>query len=300
MLKGRLEDFVKLLRPQFLLGSVMLFLVGSVYAGRARLDLNVELVFALMAVVLVQIFGHLVNDYFDREGDVPSRRTLFAGGSGMIQSGSFSARSVLLMTISAGISCLLLAALVVALTGRGLFLPLMVLGLAGGWAYSAPPVRLASTWFGELSVALLLGIFLPLTGAYFISGTFDLNVLVLGFPLFLFSLESLIGVEFPDEEADLASGKKNLTYRLGIGRSKLLHIVLLMMSYAAVGIEILVGSLMMGALLLLVTLPLSIYSSWKLIGMQGYDFAVSKTASNVGMMVNGISMAMMLAYVVIF
>ena len=300
MLKERLVDFIKLLRPQFLLGSVLLFLVGSVYADRARIDLTVELVFALMAVVLVQIFGHFINDYFDREGDVPSRRTLFAGGSGMIQSGSFSARSVLWMTTVACISCLLMAILVVGLTGRGLFLPLMLLGLAGGWAYSAPPVRLASTWFGELSVALLLGFFLPLTGVYFISGTFDLSVLVLGIPLFLFSLESLIGVEFPDEEADLASGKKNLTYRLGIGRSRLLHIVLLMMSYAMVVIEIMLGSLMAGALLLLVTLPLSLYSSWKLIGMQGYDFAVTKMASNVGMIVNGISMAILLAYVILF
>ena len=300
MLRERLVDFVMLLRPQFLLGSVSLFLVGSIYAARGRMDLSVELILALMAVVLIQIFGHLVNDFFDREGDVPSRRTLFAGGSGMIQSGSFSARSVLWLTTMAGISCLLLAILVVTLTGRWLFLPLIVLGLAGGWTYSASPVRLASTWFGELSVALLLGIFLPLTGVYFISGTFDLSVLVLGIPLFLFSLESLIGVEFPDKEADLASGKKNLTYRLGIGRSKLLHMVLLMMGYVSVMIEVVLGSMMMGALLLLVTLPLSLYSLWKLIGMKGYDFIVARTASNVGMVVNGLSMAIMLAYVILF
>ena len=275
-------------------------MVGSVYAGRGRVDLSAELICALMAVVLIQIFGHLANDYFDREGDVPSHRTLFAGGSGMIQSSSFSPRSVLWMATMAGISCLLLAILVVALTGRWLFLPLMVLGLAGGWAYSASPVRLVSTWFGELSVALLLGIFLPLTGAYFSSGTFDPSVLVLGIPLFLFSLECLIGVEFPDEEADLASGKKNLTYRLGIRRSKLLHMLLLMMSYAAVMIEVVLGSMAMGALLLLVTLPLSLYSMWKLISMKGYDFSVAKTASNLGMLINGLSMAIMLVYMMLF
>jgi hypothetical protein len=68
----------------------------------------------------------------------------------------------------------------------------------------------------------------------------------------------------------------------------------------AVLIEVLLGSLAMGALLLMVTVPISLYSSWKLIGMKGYDFGVAKMASNVGMLVNGITMALMLVYVIVF
>jgi 1,4-dihydroxy-2-naphthoate octaprenyltransferase len=252
-----------------------------------------------MSVLLVHLTGHLADDYFDRDGDRPSQRSLFAGGSGVIQSGSFSPRSVLRMIGAVCALALLLAIMVVAVTGRSLFLPLMVLGLAGGLAYSAPPVRLASTWFGEVSMALLIGLVLPLSGAYFISGSFDTGTVVLGLPIFLFTLESLIAVEFPDMEADGASNKRNLTFRLGIGRSKMVHISVLALAYMVIILEVAFGFLTAGALLLLVTVPLSAYSSWKLLRMGQYDFNVSKIASNVGMTVNGISMAIMLVYVIL-
>ncbi len=295
----RLRDFIRLLRPHFLLGSGMLFLIGSIYAGQGHISVNVGLLTAILTAAMVQLAGQLEDDYSDRDGDRPSKRSLFAGGSGVIQSGSFSAGSVLRLTIAVSALSIILAAVVSALTDRWLFLPLIALGLAGGLAYSAPPIRLASTWFGELSISLLLGFILPLTGSYFITGSLDPGVLVLCLPLFFFSLESLIAVQFPDMEADRASGKRNLTFRLGIQRSKFAQVSFLFIGYLVVIVEVLFGSLGNGVLAVLVTIPISVYASWKLVKMKDYDFEISKTASNLGMMVNGISMAILLVYVAV-
>jgi 1,4-dihydroxy-2-naphthoate octaprenyltransferase len=294
----RLKDLIRLLRPHFLVGSVILFLIGSAYASRGQINIDGGLVMAILTAVMVQLAGQLADDYFDRQGDIPSKRSLFAGGSGVIQSGSFSARTVLWMTISICALSLLLATFVAATSDRWFFPPLIALGLAGGLAYSAPPARLASTWFGELSIALLIGFVLPITGSYYIQGTFDPGIVVVSLPLFFFTLESLVAVEFPDMEADRTSGKRNLTYRLGIQRSKFLHVLFLSIGYLAVVIEVLFGSLKIGALVLLVTLPFSFYASRRLIKMKDYEFGVSKTASNVAMIVNGISMAVLLVYVI--
>jgi 1,4-dihydroxy-2-naphthoate polyprenyltransferase len=295
--KGGLKDFIRLLRPHFLLGSVMLFLIGSSCASGGVIDLGFGLVVAIIAVVMVQLAGQLANDYFDREGDLPSQRSLFAGGSGVIQTGSISASTVLRMTWAACATALILAAFVAAISGKGLFLPLIILGLAGGLAYSAPPLRLASTRFGELSVALLIGIVLPLTGWYYVKSSLDLGIVAVSLPLFLFTLQSLIAVEFPDTDADRASGKRNINFRLGVQSSRLVQITLLSISYLVVVAEVALGLLEVGALLLTVTVPISLYASWILISMGPYDFNLAKIASNSAMLVNGITMALMLVYV---
>ena len=182
-------------------------------------------------------------------------------------------------------------------SGRWFFPLLIILGLAGGLAYSMPPVRLASTRFGEISIAILLGFFLPLAGWYYVNGSVDPEVLAIGLPLFLFSLESLIAVQFPDVEADRTSKKRNLTFRLGIQTSKSIQISLLCASYLIVISEVAIGCLRFGALLVLLTVPLSMFASWKLIKMNEYDFTVAKMASNTAMAVNGITMAILLVYV---
>jgi 1,4-dihydroxy-2-naphthoate octaprenyltransferase len=274
----------------------MLFLIGATSAGRT-FDVSAVTVLAISAAIMVQLAGQLADDFFDRDGELPSRRSLFAGGSGVIQSGAVSAQTVFWMTISVSVLSLILAVIAVIFSGRWFFPLLIILGLAGGLAYSAPPVRLASTRFGEISIAILLGFFLPLTGWYYVNGSVDPGFLAIGFPLFLFSLESLIAVQFPDLEADRASKKRNLTFRLGIQTSKRVQISLLCASYLIVIAEVAIGSLRLGALLVLVTVPLSVFASWKLIRMNEHDFTVAKTASNIAMTVNGITMAIMLVYV---
>lgn len=293
----RLRDFIRLLRPHFLLGSLMLFLIGSIHAGEGRINVDIGLITAILTAAMVQLAGQLADDYFDRDGDLPSKRSLFAGGSGVIQSGSFSAGSVLRLTMAVCVLSIILATAVSVFTDRWLFLPLIALGLAGGLAYSAPPIRLASTWFGELSIALLVGVVLPLTGAYYIVGAMDPGVFALCLPLFFFSLESLVAVQFPDMEADRASGKRNITLRLGIQRTKFACMAFIFMGYLAVIVEVMYGSLRAGALAILITIPISLYASWKLVMMKDYDFRISKTVSNLGMTVNGISMAILLVYV---
>lgn len=122
--------------------------------------------------------------------------------------------------IAAAVACLLLALLVgfilTFLYGCGpLTIPFGLLGITGGFLYSARPVRWVSRGIGELWIALCYG-WLPVVTAFYLQrGTIPAMVHVVTLPL-AFSVFSVILLnEFPDYDADRIAGKTNLLVRFG-------------------------------------------------------------------------------------
>lgn len=93
---------------------------------------------------------------------------------------------------------------------------------AGGllaFTYHAPPLRLAYRGFGEAAVALAYGPLLVAGTWLVLRGTLPLTTVLLGMPLGLAIGAFLWINEFPDYDADRASGKRNLVVRLGRRRA---------------------------------------------------------------------------------
>jgi len=96
--------------------------------------------------------------------------------------------------------------------GVGLFW-IGLAGLAIGWAYSAPPLRLNSRGAGEVSVAA--GFLLVVAGADFVQrGAFAPLPWVAGVSYALLVASLLYINQFPDRAADRASGKLHWVARL--------------------------------------------------------------------------------------
>jgi 1,4-dihydroxy-2-naphthoate octaprenyltransferase len=98
---------------------------------------------------------------------------------------------------------------------------LVIIGLSflGSYFYSAPPITLMSSGWGEFTTSIIVALMVPLAG-YCMQGGFPSTELWLAcIPLILVQAAMLIAFEFPDREADLSVAKKTLTVRLGLRRA---------------------------------------------------------------------------------
>lgn len=100
----------------------------------------------------------------------------------------------------------------IAQSGAGLFW-IGLAGLAIGWAYSAPPLKLNSRGLGEVCVAT--GFLFIVAGSDFVQqGRFDALPWVAGLPYALLVTNVLYINQFPDREADRLAGKWHWVARL--------------------------------------------------------------------------------------
>lgn len=210
-------NFIKLTRVLFLLGGFLLYGLGAAAAVRMGFAIHWPAYFLGQVVVSsIQLMAQYLNEYHDIEVDRLSadNRTWFSGGSGMISAGGVSPGAVLIAVRI----CAIIAIGGGILTSFWSFwmIPIVLLSLAGSWFYSAPPVSLVSSGWGELTTSLIVALMVPLAG-YCIQGGFPPAILWLAcFPLVLIHTAMMISFEFPDRTSDLTVGKKTLAVRLGL------------------------------------------------------------------------------------
>ncbi len=228
MRRQKVWAFVKLTRPMFLGGAVLLYLLGAALAWVQGTSLDwIRLLLGQLLVTSIQLTTHYANEYYDYEVDaaIGSARTPFSGGSGILVSGQLDR----VVALHATHICLVLA--VVMLIVCGLIAPPMyivgLVALLGGYFYSAPPLKLEGSGWGEWDTAILTAVLVPLTGYVMQTNHFDPIVLLICAPLVLIYVAMILTFEFPDYPADAAMGKRNIAVRIGVQRAAWLHNLLL-------------------------------------------------------------------------
>lgn len=223
--------FLRLGRPLFLMGGLVLYLLGvsmALYSG-ASLD-PAALIWGQIAVTAVQIMTHYGNDYFDLAADRANPTpTRWSGGSGILPAGHVAPVTALATAIAAGLLALGVSLwLALALPSGPLALPLLLLALLLAWTYSAPPLQLHSTGLGELAASVLITGLTPLVGFYLQAERLMLLPFLAVIPLIILQFIMLVLIEFPDAQGDAAAGKHTLVVRLGPERAaRLLQTVIL-------------------------------------------------------------------------
>ncbi len=229
-----LWPFLKLTRPIFLIGAAALYALGIAVAASqgAVIDLTRVLLGQWM-ITATQLMTQYANEYYDLETDrmVAGNRTLFSGGSGVLAAGELSPRTALIAARICGTAAII--AIGLAATISPLVALIGIVALLAGWFYSAPPLALMSSGWGELSASLVVAVLTPLTGFVLQTGRIDPAVFVVGLPLALIHIAMLIAFEFPDFEGDRATGKRTLAVRLGKNRAAQLHNALIVGACAA-------------------------------------------------------------------
>ena len=248
-------------RPQFLPGIIIPVGVGAAAAWRAAGAFDLPLFLLTIAAAVLYHGGmNALNDYFDSINGTDEINTgaltPFTGGSRFIQTGLLTRAE----TFGLG------ASLVAAGSAIGLWLAiettplLLVIGAAGlfsGFFYSAPPIFLAGRGLGELTVGLNFGLF-AVTGSYVVqTSTIAAEAVFASLPV-AFLITALLYVnEFPDYEADRASGKRTLVVRLGPRRARYGLAAIVAGAYLSVAAGLLLGHLPLSALITFASLPVA-------------------------------------------
>ena len=101
---SKIVAFLRLSRPLFLLGGVLLYALGALiarYQG-AALDWGVY-GSGQLAVTALQLMTHYLNEYWDVEADrLNHNRTPFSGGSGVLVRGELTRKTAFTAAPSRG------------------------------------------------------------------------------------------------------------------------------------------------------------------------------------------------------
>ena len=250
-------------RPKFLVASAAPILVGSCLGYATIGSFNLGLfILALLGIMALHSGANITNDYFDHlSGNdwINRNPTPFSGGRRYIQQGIISPKTTLL----AAFVCLAAGSAVgvaIVLMTRSLFILILgLIGLLGGFFYTAPPIKLGYRCIGELVIALLFGL-LPVYGAYYLqTDTIDtvpiLPACIVGILIFLVILVN----EFPDVTADAAVNKRTLVVRFGVPPSIWIYRAVLIASYIIAAAAMLIyRSMFFAGLFYLFTLPIAV------------------------------------------
>ncbi len=254
--------WLRQMRFPFITASVMPVLVGSIAAFATSGTFNFALfILALFAIICLNLGTNLANEYFDHlSGNdwVNKNRSPFSGGTGLIQAGLTSPKAVLIaawlafaLTAAAGIVILLI-------TKSAFILALGLVGIFGGYFYTASPLKLGYRGVGELMIAFLCGLG-PVYGAYFLqTGNIDLVPLAPAVIISLLVFLIILINEFPDRQADAAVNKRTLVVLFGPGSAAQIYRVVLVFSYVvAAAAAILEPQMRPAGVLYLLTIPIA-------------------------------------------
>ena len=234
-LKEILQGWFGLSRPPFHTVGVLPFILGTLLAYKFNSSFSLTIFIpGILAVMLIMLSTYHAGEYFDYRGDVISNTmhtNQFAGGSRVLVASRMSPFIPLWTSI---------AALAIAMA-IGIFLQFilhtgpytLVLGFVGafpGFFYSTEPIRLVKRGIGEIFIGFCYG-WLPVASAFYIqTGTIHPIIHLIWIPIGLSVFNVILLNEFPDYEADKATDKRNLLYRIGKQKGLALYAAFLVLT----------------------------------------------------------------------
>jgi len=256
--------FLRLSRPIFLVGGIILYALGALVARYERypLDPNLYLMGQLF-VTSLQLMTHYLNEYWDLEADhLHPSRTLFSGGSGILPEGKHGLTRETAFT--AAVVCLVINSAVASMlifhyqTGPAVW-AVMLLGFLGSFFYSSPPLRFASSGYGEVIASITVAGLVPALGHLLQAGHPSQMLVLATTPLIIFHYAMLIAFEFPDFLTDEAAGKKTLLVRVGRRAGASIHNGLIALALGLAAAASFIGLPAQVALSVAITAPLSVW-----------------------------------------
>jgi 1,4-dihydroxy-2-naphthoate polyprenyltransferase len=131
-----------------------------------------------------------------------------------------------------------------------------IIGLIGGYTYTAPPFQYKYRALGLPLVFLQMGVLMVVGSAYVVSGFFDPRSVILAIPVGLLVTAILHGNEWRDISEDARMGAATLSTRFGRKVAHVWYVGLIVAAYMVLAISVLLAILPAYALLAVLSLPL--------------------------------------------
>lgn len=241
-------------RPQTLTATLSPLLVGTAVAAYEGTLRPINFALALLATLFLQIGTNYFNEYFDYRYGLDSSESL--GASTVIFRGEMTAGQV----FGGGAVCFALAILLslalIILVGPAIILFGLV-GMAIAYFYSARPFTLARRGLGDIMVYLAMGL-LTTWGAYYVQiPRWSWLLFAASVPVSLLVTAILNMNNVRDYQEDRRVHKLTLPVRFGQTFGVWYHTCLLIGSYLAVTLFVILRWLPLYSLLVWITFPLA-------------------------------------------
>jgi 1,4-dihydroxy-2-naphthoate octaprenyltransferase len=229
---------------------------------------------ALAAAMLVQSGTNVVNEVFDvRKGidTITSPRASHAVLKGrMTERGAYAfALGMFAVAIALGLFLAYLRGPIIIVLG--------ILGLIGGYGYTAPPFEYKYKALGVPIIFVLMGP-LMVTGSYLaVTGTWEPRTIILSLPIGFLVAAIVHGNDWRDISDDTRAGIRTLSNRIGRYWARYAYLALVLCAYASLGLAIAFRGLPATTVLALLSLPFlaQVIGSAEL-GAQGQARAIAK------------------------
>jgi 1,4-dihydroxy-2-naphthoate polyprenyltransferase len=227
------------IRPAYLALSFLPVVLGSVVAWTQSISLktphgnfhSIKFVLILMAVLLLQISAHLINDYYDYLRGIDTNNSL--GPGGLIQQGLIKPVRVLVAgLIALGVGALL--GTFVAVSGGWLVIIFGLMGVIAAYFYSGIPKGLSSLALGELVCFFIFGPLITISSYIVQTGHLDRIVYIYSISLGLLATAFIHLNNMRDTESDAPAGKLTIASLLGLRLSRTLYVILVVGAYAPI------------------------------------------------------------------
>ncbi|MGA9139095.1 MAG: prenyltransferase [Methanocella sp.] len=266
---SRMGAWVKEFRLLFLLFGVVPVIIGSLVASDYYPEQFSWTYFflSLIAIMLLHAGTIAFNDYFDfRSGaDVINKeRTPFTGGTGLLVDGILKPSHVLVAGSICFVLCITIGMFIVFTRSPAVFL-FGVVGVGLGSLYTAPPLRLVYRLLGEITWLVsfpltALGALVVQAPPFSIADVMAMQpaltaAIVDAMPVAMIATAGFIVLEFPDYNADRASGKMGAAVLLGKRAMIVLFAAFCVLSLVCLVIAVALGYIPSLALTAIVLIP---------------------------------------------
>jgi 1,4-dihydroxy-2-naphthoate octaprenyltransferase len=263
----RIRLIFLLSRPLFLLGGALVYALGAGIARYLGAPIDWGLyVLGQAYVTTMQLSAQYLNEYYDSSADRDNpNRTPFSGGSGAVGKGKLSQETVMWAALTALTIFASLTVVLISVTPLSpLLITIVVLAFLGSFFYSAPPIKLAHSGYGELTTSILVANLVPIFAFVLQYGELHRLLVMSTFPLTTLHLAMMIVFEFPDYLNDLKYEKPTLLVRVGWERGMVLHNILILTGFLLLGLAATFGLPLAIALPAFIPLPLGLLQIWQM------------------------------------
>lgn len=251
-MRRRLAATWEILRPFAYTASVIPVAAGAALAFVDGQFSALPFVAALIGAVLLHSGTNIINEIYDvRQGidTIVSPRASHA-----IVKGRISERAAFAVAFGAFVLAMAVGVYLIWLRGPAI-VALGLVGLVGGWGYTAPPLQYKYRALGVPLVFVLMGP-LMVVGSYFaVTGGWSLSAGILSVPVGLLVAAILHGNEWRDISEDTRAGIVTLSSRIGKEWAHYGYVALVLGAYMTLGLSVAVGWLPPATLVAILSLP---------------------------------------------
>jgi 1,4-dihydroxy-2-naphthoate octaprenyltransferase len=210
-----IKNLFQATRPSFLLITILGCLIGTASPDSHQASWHIQAL-SIMVAITVHAAANVMNDYFDHINGSDALNTdrisPFTGGSRFIQNQTLSPQSIFYFAAVLALICISIG-LYVCYETTWLLMPIGLMGIFIGWAYSAPPLELMSKGiFGEIAIAIAWSL-IVIGFAALETHQFEMEAILLGLAYGLMVSNILLINQIPDIRADMTANKLTLATR---------------------------------------------------------------------------------------